>query len=416
LFSTASDNLNLLGVAMALLALLVLTPYTTPLMLHSFLTTMLLFFWGGVLATTPASTTRSEYLMLTTTAGCPALGLALPTLWRLGWRPQQAFTSCNRSCNSWSSGRTSFFLLRGPTPNFANCANGNFLRRRSARRFTVICQTPTVNRTSTWIAGTTLRTSSPARNVEQNAPEPSQVKAEDKALLPPAAVTADNAQREGQVALRPRINSLIYMVATLFDPNVNLDTLCDRLAPVLHSQLRLVWDEWAKRDQDRRSKLLTSLQQSAHRFDRCGDIARPSILTTEDRDQVARRVQLHATQNRAFGDVAGAGGGRGRGNGGNGGRGNGGRGRGNGGGNGGNGGGNGGGGNNAGAVGAGGNAGHNAGVGKGGKGAGGGKGGKCGGKQGKGKGGGGAAADPPTAQQARDTNEADASAVAGPSN
>jgi hypothetical protein len=250
----------------------------------------------------------------------------------------------------------------------------------------------------------------------RHAPEPSEVKAEDKALLPPAAVTADNAQREAQVALRPRINSLVYMLATLFDPNVDLDTLRDRLAPILHSQLRLVWDEWAKRDQDRRSKLLTALQQSAHRFDSRGDIARPSILTTEDRDQVARRVQLHAAQNRAFGAVAGDGGGRGRGNGGNGGRGNGGRGRGNGGGNGGNGGGNGGGGNNAGAAGTGGNAGHNAGAGKGGKGAGGGKGGKGGCKQGKGKGGDGAAADPPAAQLARDANEADASAAAGPSN
>ena len=77
-----------------------------------------------------------------------------------------------------------------------------------------------------------------------NAPEPSEIKAGDKALLRANAVTADNAQREHQVALRPRINSLVYLMATLCDPNLGtVESLRDRVVPVLHAQLRLVWDE-----------------------------------------------------------------------------------------------------------------------------------------------------------------------------
>ena len=67
-----------------------------------------------------------------------------------------------------------------------------------------------------------------------NAPEPSEIKAEDKALLPANTVTADNAQREHQVALRPRVNSLVYLMATLFDPNLDtVEALRDRVVPVL---------------------------------------------------------------------------------------------------------------------------------------------------------------------------------------
>jgi hypothetical protein len=107
-----------------------------------------------------------------------------------------------------------------------------------------------------------------------NAPEPFEIKAEDKALLPANTVTADNAQCEHQVALRQRVNSLVYLMATLFDPNLDtVEALRDRAVPVLHAQLRLVWDEWAKKDQERRSKLLAALQQADHRFDSRGDMS-----------------------------------------------------------------------------------------------------------------------------------------------
>ena len=90
-----------------------------------------------------------------------------------------------------------------------------------------------------------------------HAPEPAELKQEDRAVLLPAAIKADNELRQKQVDLRPRINSAVYLLATLFDPALAVpQPALDRLAPVIAAQLSLIWDDLAKQDQLRKSKLL----------------------------------------------------------------------------------------------------------------------------------------------------------------
>ena len=135
-----------------------------------------------------------------------------------------------------------------------------------------------------------------------HAPEPSELKQQDRAVLPANVVAADNASREQQVKLRPRINANVYALATLFDPTVtDLGVLRQRLAPVFSAQLRLIFDEWAKRDQERRARLVSSQIRGTYSYDQRGDIDRPSLLTSDDRTAVADRMQLLSANARAFG-------------------------------------------------------------------------------------------------------------------
>jgi hypothetical protein len=135
-----------------------------------------------------------------------------------------------------------------------------------------------------------------------HAPEPSELKQQDKATLPANVVAADNASREQQVKLRPRINANVYALATLFDPTVvDISVLRQRLAPVFSAQLRLIFDEWAKRDQERRARLVSSQIRGTYSYDQRGDIERPSLLTSDDRTAVADRMQLLSANARAFG-------------------------------------------------------------------------------------------------------------------
>ena len=135
-----------------------------------------------------------------------------------------------------------------------------------------------------------------------HAPEPSELKQQDKATLPANVVSADNASREQQVKLRPRINANVYALATLFDPTVtDVSVLRQRLAPVFSAQLRLIFDEWAKRDQERRARLVSAQVRGTYAYDQRGDIARPSLLTADDRTAKADRMQLLSANARAFG-------------------------------------------------------------------------------------------------------------------
>ena len=109
------------------------------------------------------------------------------------------------------------------------------------------------------------------------------------------------------------------MLASVFDPALGLSQAAiDRLAPILSAQLSLIWDEWAKRDQEWKSKLLAVQKRAKHKFDKREDILAPSLFSAADRAEVADHMGLLAAQRRAFGDQAGS---RGRGGGGRGGNG-----------------------------------------------------------------------------------------------
>lgn len=158
-------------------------------------------------------------------------------------------------------------------------------------------------------------------------PEPKKLDPNDEAQCSAATVKKYNELRNDILALRPRVNASVFLLAQLFDPAISGDGAEDlrlRMAGPLQSQLDLLLDDWVKLEQESRALVLTDLKRFAHRYRQRDDVPAGSLLDDADRSDLASYLSAQAARQRAFpsaprGSAGGNGNGRGSGNGSNGG-------------------------------------------------------------------------------------------------